>query len=284
MTQDKAIRSGFVFAGAILLFVLTLAIFPKDASAIPPGGVRPDAEGANCVIASNQLKPGDYISFTLTGYPPGQMLNIKIDDGAGYSDQTVSGSGSVYQGTIGEDGSHSGSFRLPGDISEGVHWLRFLSSAPQYSSSGEYLGVKGYSFGAGSADNTGHPSIFHISGPPDPDAPSIVDISTTVIRDESVAVGDGSVVDLGAVMSSEEAAAAADDALFNSEDEGSAGSAQGQVDVDGNAGASGSEDGSDNTESGGGFPIVGVIILVLAVVAVGIGAYFVLRKKKKPKA
>jgi hypothetical protein len=126
---------------------------------MPEGGPSPDTPGTYAEVSPKELRPGATIQFVVSGYPAGETLNIKIDDGAGYSDTTTAGSGVVHTQAIGASGSTSGSLRLPSDISEGWHWLRFLASEVV-----EGKGVLGYTNGAGSASNTSHLTAFYVAG------------------------------------------------------------------------------------------------------------------------
>jgi hypothetical protein len=152
-------RGALTVAVALALFYFIYIVAAPSAFAIPEGGASPDTPGTYAEASPKELKPGETIKFSVTGYPAGEILNIKIDDGAGYSDQTTAGTGVIHTQAIGKNGSASGSFKLPGDISEGWHWLRFLASEQV-----EGKGVLGYTNGAGSASNTSHPTAFRVKG------------------------------------------------------------------------------------------------------------------------
>jgi hypothetical protein len=152
-------RGSLTVAAALALFYFIYMIAAPSAFAIPEGGASPDTPGTYAEASPKELKPGETIQFSVSGYPAGEILNVKIDDGAGYSDQTTAGTGVVHTQAIGKNGSTAGSFKLPGDISEGWHWLRFLASEQV-----EGKGVLGYTNGAGSASNTSHPTAFLVKG------------------------------------------------------------------------------------------------------------------------
>jgi hypothetical protein len=241
MNQDylRRIRGGLArVLAAVLMLALLQLLHTTMAHAIPPGGASPDTPGTYAEVYPKELAPGATISFAVSGYPAGEILNIKIDDGAGYSDTTTAGSGVVHTQAIGANGSTSGSLRLPGDISEGWHWLRFLASEQV-----EGKGVLGYTNGAGSASNSSHPTAFYVSGPsqggkdakdsvvPGTSPGNTTTTTTTTTNNGSASGGTGGAGDAGGsgdagtaatgegegdatAMSADDAAAAADAALL----------------------------------------------------------------------
>jgi hypothetical protein len=159
-TRPEA-QLAFARRACALLLALILACLatPPPALAIPEGGASPDTPGTYAEVSPKELRPGATIQFAVSGYPAGEVVNIKIDDGLGYSDQSTAGTGVVHTQLIGASGSTSGSLRLPSDLPEGWHWLRFLASETVAGK-----GVLGYTNGAGSASNSGHPTAFYIAG------------------------------------------------------------------------------------------------------------------------
>jgi hypothetical protein len=107
---------------------LVLAAPGLPAVAIPPGGPGADTPGTSSSVSPATLSPCDTISFTVSGYPAGEIVYIKIDDGIGYGDTSVQGSGVWHSQAIPSSGTVNGSFELPCDITPGAHWLRFLAS------------------------------------------------------------------------------------------------------------------------------------------------------------
>jgi hypothetical protein len=160
-TTARGTRAAFGrrVAAALLALVLIPLCLPSAAFALPEGGASPDTPDTYAEVSPKELRPGATIQFAVSGYPAGEVLNIKVDDGLGYSDQTTAGTGVIHTQIIGASGSTSGSLKLPADISEGWHWLRFLASEVV-----EGKGVLGYTNGAGSAANTSHPTAFYIAG------------------------------------------------------------------------------------------------------------------------
>lgn len=114
-----------------------------SAVALPPGGAGSDTPGTRSSVSPGRIAVGGSIRFTVTGFPAGETLYVKIDDGQGYSNQTVQGAGVVYKQKISAKGSVSGTFRLPSFVKTGKHWLRFLASQEFTDAKGN-VGVKGF--------------------------------------------------------------------------------------------------------------------------------------------
>jgi len=131
-------RIAVVALGAALATWLLAA----PAQALPPGGAGPSTPGTSSTV-SGSVKAGGSIRFTLTGFPGGEVVYVKIDDGQGYSDQTLQGAGVVYQQKIPSSGTVSGSFALPSVIGTGKHWLRFLASEEFVDAKGNQ-GINGF--------------------------------------------------------------------------------------------------------------------------------------------
>jgi hypothetical protein len=121
----------WVALGAVLLAAAvgaSLAPGVGPARAIPSGGPGADTPGTNSSVSPTTLSPCQTINFTVSGYPAGEIVYIKIDDGIGYGDTSVQGSGVWHSQAIPASGTVNGSFELPCDIAPGAHWLRFLAS------------------------------------------------------------------------------------------------------------------------------------------------------------
>lgn len=133
----KTLASAVMVSGAALALVL------PSAAALPPGGAHDSTEGTSSTVTGS-VEAGGTLSFSLSGFPAGETVSIKIDDGAlDGSDNSVSGTGVVHQQKIGANGSVSGSFVLPSYVKPGTHWLRFLASQEIPESQGG--GTKGFS-------------------------------------------------------------------------------------------------------------------------------------------
>jgi hypothetical protein len=123
--------------------------FAGPAAALPPDGAGADTPGTSASVSPTSLAPGATISFTLSGFPGGETVYVKIDDGVGYGDTAIQGSGVVHQQAIPASGTVRGSFTVPAGITAGAHWLRFLASAELTDANGGYLGVEGYTHRGG---------------------------------------------------------------------------------------------------------------------------------------
>ncbi|BCB84815.1 hypothetical protein [Phytohabitans suffuscus] len=130
-----------IAAAVGVAFALTV---PAAAAAIPPGGASPDTPGTSASVSPGTLAPGDRISFTVGGFPRGETVNIKIDDGEFCAEAAVHGACVVHAQKIRSDGTASGSFLIPDDLAPGAHWLRFLATEQILDASGNQQGVKGY--------------------------------------------------------------------------------------------------------------------------------------------
>ncbi|SKB09401.1 hypothetical protein [Aeromicrobium choanae] len=113
------------------------------AAALPPGGADPDTPGTSASASPTRVAPGDRLSFTVTGFPAGETVFVKIDDGTQCDAAAVHGACVYHQQKIPSSGTVSGSFTVPGDLAPGAHWLRFLASEPILRD-GQQVGVKGY--------------------------------------------------------------------------------------------------------------------------------------------
>jgi len=119
---------GALLGAAALGALLAGLVAAGPAVAIPPDGPGPDTPGTASSVSPTTLTPCSTIGYTVSGYPAGETLYIKIDDGVGYGDTSVQGSGVFATAAINSSGSASGSFELPCDIAPGAHWLRMLAS------------------------------------------------------------------------------------------------------------------------------------------------------------
>lgn len=159
-----------------MLLLVALVALAAPAGAIPPGGADPDTPGTSATVSPRVLEAGDTISFRVTGFPAGEIVSIKIDDGEFCSEAGVHGACVVSQLRIPGSGTVSGSLVLPGDLAVGEHWLRFLASEEVRTADGDYAGVKGYTargdsdFEVTVAPTTDTPTTS--SAAPDPSAPT----------------------------------------------------------------------------------------------------------------
>lgn len=113
-----------------LLLGLAVSVLPGQpaAEAIPPGGAGPNTPGTSSGVSPRSLKAGGVIRFTVRGFPKGETLYVKIDDGKACSN--ASHGACVYHSQkIPSSGVVNGSLRLPSNLKPGSHTLRFLASA-----------------------------------------------------------------------------------------------------------------------------------------------------------
>lgn len=188
-----------MMAATVLALLLVGLLSP--AGALPPGGASSDTAGTSGSVSPSKLRAGDVIRFSVSGFPAGQTINVKIDDGEFCSDKSVHGACVVHQQRIDASGRVSGSFALPADIGEGEHWLRFLASEELLDAEGRYVGVKPYSM-RGDANFT----VAAAGVARDEKSPSSADSP-----DASVRPGDRTAADRSAVGLSADAGADAGD-------------------------------------------------------------------------
>lgn len=130
-------RALLTLVGAVFALALLVA---GPAAAVPPGGPSANTPGTSVALSPTSLKAGDKISFRLRGFPAGETVSVKIDDGQECGQAAVHGACVVYKQRIGS-GSTYGSFRVPKDLKAGSHTLRFLASKVVQGGGG---GTKGY--------------------------------------------------------------------------------------------------------------------------------------------
>lgn len=113
-------------------------------TALPPSGANTaDTPGTSSSVSPKTLAPCETLNFQVTGFPAGEVVYVKIDDGQGYGDQSIQGAGVVATQRVDSSGRASGSVQIPCDMDEGSHWLRYLASEPMDDAAGG--GVLGYS-------------------------------------------------------------------------------------------------------------------------------------------
>ncbi len=103
------------------------------ASAIPPGGAVDNPGGAVATVTNSPIAAGGTATFTGTGFAAGEVVTVKIDDGAILQS---SKSDRFAEVTAAADGTISGSVDLSkaapeSPVAAGDHVLRFLSGHPR---------------------------------------------------------------------------------------------------------------------------------------------------------
>lgn len=139
------VRTLVMALAAMTVGLLGALVAAPHGHALPPGGASTDTEGTAGTVSPRTLGAGEVLSFSISGFPAGETVNVKIDDGEFCSQKGVHGACVVHQQKIAADGTVKGSFALPGDLKAGKHWLRFLASAEIFDEEGRYVGVKPYS-------------------------------------------------------------------------------------------------------------------------------------------
>ena len=143
----RSLRLGATIVASAALLTAPLVV-PGDgaspllpqAQAIPADGAGPNTPATSSDVWPKRIKPCERLNYKVGGYPAGETLNIKVDDGLGYSDTSTHGAGVVAQQAISSDGSARGSLDIPCNIGPGSHWLRFLASTEAGLEGGGYLG------------------------------------------------------------------------------------------------------------------------------------------------
>ncbi|MEZ3179617.1 hypothetical protein KYY02_13265 [Streptomyces pimonensis] len=91
------------------------------------------AAGTSATItAGSRVAAGGRVSFRVTGFPAGQQLTVKLDDGK-----------ILGQWAVGSDGSYTGGVTVPADTAKGAHWLRFLAPNPPTSLRADFTVTSG---------------------------------------------------------------------------------------------------------------------------------------------
>lgn len=276
-------------ATAVAALTISVSVI-SPAAAIPDGGAGSNTAGTNASASPRTLTAGATLRFTVSGFPAGEVVYIKIDDGVFCSAKAVHGACVVHQQRLSANGSASGSFVLPSDLKPGRHWLRFLASKEMTDKSGNFLGVKGYTTRRGvdftivtgvadsAASGTGAGAVTGTTGTANPVANGNSDVALAAGQTLVVQPPAGSKV-AGAETSPEAPAEAGSDPL----DENSSMSATERAEIeaavdaalaepasiDQNQAASTANDGAeDDAEDGAaGFPWIGAAGLIMALAA-----------------
>ena len=118
---------------AAIIGVLTLfwgLSYMPPASALPPGGAATvNTPGTSSSVSPDSVEQCGSVSYEVSGFPAGETVNVKIDDGnVSGGDKSVQGQGVVDEQAIGNDGRASGSVEISCDFPTGMHTLRFLAT------------------------------------------------------------------------------------------------------------------------------------------------------------
>ena len=110
---------------AVLSGAVAATAFP--AAALPPGGASADTPGTSTSVSPRTVEQCGTLNWNVAGFPAGETVHIKIDDGDG-TDQATHGAGVVQTQRIGSGGTASGSLQIPCNMAPGGHWLRYLAT------------------------------------------------------------------------------------------------------------------------------------------------------------
>ncbi len=117
---------------AVVVLIITVVLAPLSAMALPPDGPSPNTPGTYAEVWPTTVSAGDVLNFRVSGFPAGEIIHLKYDDG----NESVCGSSAVHGAcvihtqVIPTSGVTVGSVVIPSDLPAGDHWLRFLASSP----------------------------------------------------------------------------------------------------------------------------------------------------------
>ncbi|KAB1642745.1 hypothetical protein [Gulosibacter chungangensis] len=138
---------------------LCAALFtPTAANALPPDGPSPDTPGTWSSVSPRQVAAGQTINFSVGGFPAGEIVHIKVNDGNPdvCSASATHGACVIHTQVIGSNGEAHGSLVVPSDLAPGSYWLRFLAS--------EYVDPNNPSAGTRGYTNRGNSDFTIVSG------------------------------------------------------------------------------------------------------------------------
>lgn len=113
---------------ALVAAVVALLVGFGGVSALPPGGAKGSTHGTSSSVSPGNLRAGDTLHFTLSGFPRNEQVYIKIDNGDACPKDAAQGACVVHQQKSDGNGHVEGSFVLPKDLKDGKHTLRFLAT------------------------------------------------------------------------------------------------------------------------------------------------------------
>ena len=119
------------FAATIGVLTLFWGLsYMPPVSALPPGGAATvNTPGTSSSVSPDSVEQCGSVSYEVSGFPAGETVNVKIDDGnVSGGDKSVQGQGVVDEQAIGDDGRASGSVEISCDFPTGMHTLRFLAT------------------------------------------------------------------------------------------------------------------------------------------------------------
>ncbi|MDU0967505.1 MAG: hypothetical protein E7A62_02230 [Actinomycetaceae bacterium] len=266
VTASSPLTPRRVLAGCALVLALlaTLLIGAPRALALPPGGAG-DSNAGQSTINPSVLPVGGTVSFTLTGFPAGSTVSVKLDDGLiDGSDSSQQFTGVVHKGVVPASGTWSSSFVLPSYVHEGSHWLRFLTT---YGPNNQGYTHRSANFQVVAAGDSRANSGGAVTGTTDPD------------NDANLAENQAG----GATVTRSQAAPASSSAAPGQK--AGSGTATASAPAQATASETPSATSQPSKSSAGGVPVVGIIVLVAVAVLVAAGlTAIVLRNRKLARA
>lgn len=126
--SSRGRRTAAVLLTGALLGGGAASVLPQSASAIPPGGVKGQSNGAKVSIGAKSVKAGGRIKVSGSNWKSkgsrvqnGAKVTVKLDDGL------IVGVFAI------KSKKFSGYVTIPKQAKAGSHWLRFLASKPSTS-------------------------------------------------------------------------------------------------------------------------------------------------------
>lgn len=251
------------FAATIGVLTLFWGLsYMPPASALPPGGAATvNTPGTSSSVSPDSVEQCGSVSYEVSGFPAGETVNVKIDDGnVSGGDKSVQGQGVVDEQAIGNDGRASGSVEISCDFPTGMHTLRFLATGgPQnkgYSNRSPEFEVTAKSGGGGESGDSNNSD----SGASDSNSGDSTSGTTSAggARSNNSASGGGTTSRGNTASGSRgNSASSDDDDDDDDEDEstssggGSGGASSGSTSNGSSRGSSGGGSGSSGGSSGG---------------------------------
>ncbi len=249
------------FAATIGVLTLFWGLsYMPPASALPPGGAATvNTPGTSSSVSPDSVEQCGSVSYEVSGFPAGETVNVKIDDGnVSGGDKSVQGQGVVDEQAIGNDGRASGSVEISCDFPTGMHTLRFLATGgPQnrgYSNRSPEFEVTAKSGGGGESGDSNNSD----SGASDSNSGDSTSGTTSAggAHGNNSASGGGTTSRGNTASGSRGNSASSDDDDDDDEDESTSSSGGGSASSGGGSGggtSSGStSNGSSRGSSGGG--------------------------------
>ena len=250
------------FAATIGVLTLFWGLsYMPPASALPPGGAATvNTPGTSSSVSPDSVEQCGSVSYEVSGFPAGETVNVKIDDGnVSGGDKSVQGQGVVDEQAIGNDGRASGSVEISCDFPTGMHTLRFLATGgPRnegYTNRSPEFEVTAKSGGGGESGDSNNSD----SGASDSNSGDSTSGTTSAggTRSNNSASGGGTTSRGNTASGSRGNSASSDDDDDDDEDEstssggGSGGASSGSTSNGSSRGSSGGGSGSSGGSSGG---------------------------------